>query len=103
MAQQLLKRLLKLRIAAVAQRGRKAHHRGFRNAYIFAQLRRRHEHYLIIVRNDALGNAPMTFGELLAAVIQALDQFLGIIHEIYSSVIHESNNSQPMLYYNLHL
>ena len=60
-ADQLLERLLKMRIAAVAQRGGEADHCGLRNPHVLPQLGRGHEHNLVIVRHNTFCDAPVAF------------------------------------------
>ena len=61
-ADQLLQRLLQMGIAAVAQRRREAHHRGFGYAHIFPQLRCGHEDHLVVMGHDALSDATVALG-----------------------------------------
>ena len=61
MANQFLQGLLQLRISGIAQRGGEAHHRGFGNAYVFAQPGGGHEHHLVVMGDDAFRDTPMTF------------------------------------------
>ena len=61
MANQFLQGLLQLWISGIAQRGGEAHHRGFGNAYVFAQPGGGHEHHLVVMGDDAFRDTPMTF------------------------------------------
>ena len=83
MANQLLQGLLQLRIARIPKRCRKADDGGLRNADIFAELGGRHKHDFVIMRYNAFGNAPVAFRKLLAAVVEALDQFLRVFQGQY--------------------
>ena len=77
---QLLQRLLQLGEAVVAERGGETNHGGFRNAHVLAQLRGRHERGLVIMGNNAFGDAPVALRQTFAAVVQSLQQLLRVVH-----------------------
>ena len=77
---QLLQGLLELGVALVAQGGGEAHHGALTDAHVFAQTGGGHEGGLVVVGDDAFGDAAVAFGELASALVQALDQLLGIFH-----------------------
>ena len=62
---------------------RKADDGGLRNADVFAELGGRHKHDFVIMRYNTFGNAPVAFRKLLAAVVEALDQFLRVFQGQY--------------------
>ena len=79
-ADQLLQGPLQLRVARVAQGGRKAHHRGLADTDAFPQAVGGHEHRLVVVGFDVLRDLAVAFAQLLAAAVQLTDQILHAAH-----------------------
>ena len=62
-ADQFLQGALQLRVAFIAQHRGKAHDRGFAHAHALAQSAGRHEHSLVVMLDDILGDLPVPLAQ----------------------------------------